>query len=440
LYVPAKALFHHFGNLAVVLSLFWLFLQGIHSMDNAQILHNFVVLNVLNVRRRPVDVVAATAAAATLGEVSNPQSLTVAQVAAASLNSLKWLYLHLTLSCTFICVVYYISSWVKHIFYVSQEYHINCITSGGALSSSNGGKNEHVHSIYDSCMIFGVLLTLLSLPRFTNKGLMIPLLLFVYQLYLCLLTLLINVDACDNSEVLALHALTADDDVDGVNLLTKEIASTKQFLLRSTVTFSVLFLICILWYNLSTPNMITLQNIVRGSICSRHITNNNEIVMHSRLLVEPGAQVDEERGRLLPSRGQRDQPITYIAYGSTFMTGREAATENEGLMEVVVPNVITTADMNSTAIPVYYAYFAVISCYLVILLTDWHFLVGAGVDGTASKLVNDSVTTDIIVTPSSIVPSPWLNTITYGIFAVQLSLWIFYMICLYDSYSHRDLI
>jgi hypothetical protein len=423
-YVPAAELVQYYGRIAVVVvSLVWILIQSIHMLDNIQIFHNYLLFNMLNIKPWQ--------------EEQKP-------------TALKWLYVHMALSGAGIFFITWLCGRLNKILVTSSQYSIDCIS------------HNYVDAMYHSVVVISVLLVLLSLPRFTNKGLLMPLLLFIYQLYLCCVTMLIKISTCivapENAEdgqwddvyikvikhgpegrLLAAnssalfgeyHDVAHPDESPQAH---SQHLKNVQFLQYACVCFSSLFLGILLFYNMSAPNMKSLHNIVRGHLCSHHTTDNSFVVKRSWLFraneqEDPPDDPDGDPESNIPLSERQPLLSTQSTYGtsnnpSSGSRGPAGASPNRDVEPLTRIPVLTPADARTAPVPLFYIYFIIVSCYLPMYFTNWYGLGAYHVNNTYFG--------------GNTNPAYFYHVdyVSYAIISVQVLLWVIYMFSLFSAYS-----
>jgi len=432
-FIPAHELVLYYGRVAVVVaSLVWILLQSIHMLDNIQVFHNYLLFNMLNIK-----------------PWQDEQKPT----------ALKWLYVHMSLSCVGLIFIWWLCGQMNEILVTSTQHSIDCIS------------HNYVDAMYHTVVVISVLLVLLSLPRFTNKGLLMPVLLFIYQLYLCCVTMLIKISTCivapdsaedgtwDDVYIKVIKHGDVDGDGDGRLLVDGNNSSifgeyhdvahpddspqahsqhlkNVKFLQYACVCFSSLFLGIILFYNLKAPNMKSLFNILRGHLCSHHTTDNSFVVKRSWLFranEQEDAPDEPDRGTDPDSNIPLSERQPLMSPQGSYGTARDSSTAVSPGRAVMTPNrdvdlltrvpVLTPADARTAPVPLFYIYFILMSCYLPMYFTNWYGLGAYHVNNTYFG--------------GNTNPAYFYHVdyVSYCIISVQVLLWVIYMSSLFSAYS-----
>lgn len=451
MFLPAHALVLYYGRTAVVgISMVWMLLQSVHMLDNIQIFHNYLLFNLLNIK-----------------PWQEEQKRT----------ALRWLYVHMSLSVAGMCFIVWLCSCLDKILTSSAAYSIDCIT------------HNYVDSMYHSVVVISVLLMLLSLPRFTNKGLLMPVLLFIYQLYLCCVTMLIKISTCvvappDTDVGIGIGrvspiSVNADHSVDsrsssssdnGITWFHQDAAhpdespqarsqhfKNVQFLQYTCVCFSTVFLCILLFYNMSAPNMKSLHNIVRGHLFSHHTTDNSFIVKRSWLFrataeegpplgdestsasVVDGALPLSERAPLMSGQGQgqgqsssgggSNDSVSYGTQTSANNTNTSSNTTSNTIRRDVDLNLLTRVPVLSPAD----TRTAPVPLYYVyfMLISGYLPMYLTNWYGLGAYHVNNTYF------GGNTNPAYFYHVdyVSYCIISIQVLLWVIYMISLFSAYS-----
>lgn len=392
-YIPNRYIAGYYGPFACGISLVWLLLQGVHYLDNSQILHNFMVMNLLNIRTNEEQTKA---------------------------ESKKWIYMHLSTSACFMILIMYLCMNINAVFRTANLYNLHCLDPSEDPYS--------VVEIYNGVIIYGIVIVLLSLPKFTNKGLFIPLSLFTYQLYIILIIMSLKMNTCNNDIVI-------DDPLNSnvVDKMTYELQKNTTFVQNSLVLLSLMYIVIILWYNLSTPNMKTLLTIVRGSLCNYMLMNDSEYVQFSLLMREKYAPSDDP---------EHPNPLNALQSPERNGKGRDLG-EREHLLNdgthygsiarrsdipLRLPHVVTADDVTAAPVPVFYIYFTIITCYLPLFLTGWNIFIAPEKDAVTPDMITNFDSEDINRIHID------LGTMILCLFIVQMLLYVFYTIALFNAY------
>ena len=350
------------NRLVMTCSLVWLFMQGLHVYDNAQIFHNYLLFHILRIK--------------------------VNQVAERN-NALTWLYSHLGLSFTLIVSMIWICTVMGRVIDSNADYCLD---------------RNYVTAIFPTTVIFNAVFVLLSLPRFTNKGLLLPLCLCMYQLYLTSIIVLLKIHSCTFA-----------------GSVEEAAVRDRHTLEVCVVVWSSFYFLMIVAYNLTTPNLKTLYNIMRGHLCNHYITDQSEVVLQSWLFADSEyvrhyPQTDENMsllGNPNPSAGTVPAGYGALRQHSPYVLHGE---------EVGRKEVISAEDKKASPIPLYYVYFLLLSLYLPMYLSNW-----AGVT--------------VFIRPEKDNTNPKyfyaVDYVSYSIISIQILLWLIYGISLFNAYVAR---